>query len=132
MDTRLFKLTETPVLLRQGELFAEAQLGKRAGLSQFGVNYVTLAPGARSAPRHWHQAEDGFVYIVSGRPVLIDEDGGHALEAGDYVGFPAGIANAHHLVNKSGEPAVYICVGSRRPGEETITYPDDDFGPIRK
>lgn len=28
--------------------------------------------------------------------------------------------------------AILLVVGARRPGKETIHYPDDDFGPVRK
>ena len=107
-------------------------MAKAVGLTQFGVNHVTLEPGARTASRHWHAIEDEFVYVVSGTPTLIDENGEHPLEPGSIVGFPAGVPNAHHVVNQSTASAVILVVGSRRPGEETITYPDDDFGPIRK
>jgi uncharacterized cupin superfamily protein len=72
------------------------------------------------------------VLVLSGTPTLIDENGPRVLRAGVIVGFPAGVANAHHLVNEAKEDAVLVVVGSRRPGEETIHYPDDDFGPIRK
>jgi hypothetical protein len=39
---------------------------------------------------------------------LIDDNGEHAMAQGSFAGFPAG------------------------PGEETIHYPDDAIGPIRK
>lgn len=135
MDTRLARLSDLPVNHGDGPLFggrAERRLAKAVGVNQFGVNQVTLAPGSRTASRHWHQAEDEFLLVLSGAPTLIDENGEHLLEAGAIVGFPAGIANAHHVINISQEPAVCLVVGSRRPGEETIHYPDDDFGPIRK
>lgn len=110
----------------------EARLAKAVGLTQFGVNHVTLKPGAFSANRHWHEAEDEFVYILSGSPSLFDENGRHQLKAGDIIGFPAGEPNAHHIVNDGDSDATMIVVGSRKPGEETIHYPDDNFGPIRK
>ena len=110
----------------------EARLAKAVGITQFGVNHVTLKPGAFSANRHWHEAEDEFVFILNGSPSLIDENGRHQLQAGDIIGFPAGEPNAHHIVNDSGSDATLMVVGSRRPGQETIYYPDDNFGPIRK
>jgi uncharacterized cupin superfamily protein len=36
-------------------------LGDLFGLTQFGVNLVTLQPGSESALRHWHTQEDEFV-----------------------------------------------------------------------
>lgn len=117
------------------ELFSgkhQAQLGKAVGITQFGVNQVTLEPGSISALRHWHEVEDELVYVISGELTLVDENGAHRLQAGWVAGFPAGVANAHHLVNDSDGPATYLAIGSRRPREETVHYPDDDLGPVRK
>ncbi len=110
------------------ELFVrkrEAQLGKAVGLTQFGVNHVTLEPGAASSLRHWHEGEDEFVYILDDDLVLIDDNGEHDLSEGCFVGFPAGRPNAHHLVNRSNALARFIVVGTRKAGLETIHYPDD-------
>jgi uncharacterized cupin superfamily protein len=103
----------------------EAQLGKAVGVTQFGVNHVTLAPGAASSLRHWHEEEDEFVYILEGELVLIDDNGEHHLSEGCLAGFPAGRPNAHHFANRSNAPARFIAVGTRRAGLETIHYPDD-------
>jgi len=135
VETLLRQLAELPIGFGEGPLFsgrAERRLAKAVGLTQFGVNHVTLAPGARTASRHWHEVEDEFVLVLHGVALLIDENGRRPLTAGSVVGFPAGVANAHHILNESAEPVVLLVVGSRRPGEETIHYPDDDFGPIRK
>ncbi len=135
MRSRIGRLHEAPLAFGEGRLFGgrgERRLAKSAGLTQFGVNHVTLAPGARTASRHWHQAEDEFAIVLSGVATLVDENGSHSLQAWDFVGFPAGEPNAHHILNTSSAPVELLVVGSRRPGEETIHYPDDDFGPIRK
>ena len=105
-------------------------MGKAVGLTQFGVNHLTLAPGAASSRRHWHEEEDEFVYVLSGTVVLIDDNGAHELSVGAFAGFPAGAANAHRLVNRSDAPAELIVAGSRKVGEERIHYPDEpDPGP---
>jgi uncharacterized cupin superfamily protein len=39
------------------------RLGDAAGLTDFGVNLLRLPPGAWSRQRHWHSAEDEFVYV---------------------------------------------------------------------
>ena len=144
MDTKLSHISEVPVSTGSSyplanpierDRFAgrhESRLARSVGLTQFGVNRVTLEPGAMTALRHWHEAEDEFVYVLAGEVTLIDDNGEHRLIEGSFAGFPAGHANAHHLVNKSGAPATFIVVGSRKPGEETIHYPDDNLGPIRK
>ncbi len=110
----------------------EGRLGKLVGMTQFGVNHVRLEPGSISSLRHWHEAEDEFIYVLEGNLLLIDDNGAHELEAGSFAGFPAGAPNAHHLANVSDAPAVFLAVGSRKPGAETIHYPDDPIGPIRK
>jgi uncharacterized cupin superfamily protein len=133
METRLRHLTDIvaatgPAPSVRPEWFAgnhEAKLGQAVGVTQFGVNHVILEPGAASALRHWHEGEDEFVYVLSGQLTLIDETGEHALAAGSFVGFPAGEPNGHHLVNRSKAPATFLSVGTRKPGLETVHYPDD-------
>jgi uncharacterized cupin superfamily protein len=137
--TRISSLAKAPVselrpMLRP-EWFAgrnEKRLAKPLGLTQFGVNHVTLEPGAATALRHWHAAEDEFVYVLEGEVTLVDDNGQHRMSAGHFAAFPAGEANGHHFRNLSSATATLLVVGSRRPGEETIHYPDDPVGPIRK
>jgi uncharacterized cupin superfamily protein len=102
-------------------------LGDAAGLTQFGVNLLQLPPGAWSAQRHWHSAEDEFVYIVSGEVVMVTDDGEQVLRAGDCAGFPAGAANGHHLINRSDAVAVCLEVGTRNPEQDAVDYPDIDM-----
>ena len=100
------------------------KLGDAAGLSQFGVNLMRLAPGCWSAERHWHTAEDELVFVLEGEVVLVDDEGEHVLKAGEAAGFPAGAANGHCLQNRSAADAVVLEVGSRRPEADLCTYPD--------
>jgi uncharacterized cupin superfamily protein len=127
VPVRIGLTTSAPNLIKR-ELFAgnhEAQLAKVVGMTQFGVNRVILEPGSISSLRHWHEGEDEFVYVLSGTLTLIDENGAHALTEGSFAGFPAGRPNAHHLANRSKAPAAYLAIGTRKPGLETIHYPDD-------
>ena len=107
------------------------KLGDALGLSQFGVNLVTLEPGAGSAQRHWHEAEDEFIYILSGTATLITDEGEQALEAGMFAGFPAGVPDGHNLVNRSHGEVVYLEFGSRLP-EDTAHYPDVDLQAVKE
>ncbi len=101
-------------------------LGDIFDLTQFGVNLVTLEPGAMSSQRHWHVHEDEFVYVLEGTITLGTDAGETELTPGMAAGFPAGEANGHHLVNKSSEPALYLEIGTRSPTED-VTYPDVDM-----
>jgi uncharacterized cupin superfamily protein len=102
------------------------RLGNAAGLTQFGVNLTALKPGAASTQRHWHAAEDEFVYMLAGEVVLCEDGSEVTLRAGDAAGFKAGVANGHCLMNRSSSDAVYLEVGTRALAERT-EYPDIDM-----
>src|ERR1700694_4503745 len=97
-------------------------LGNVVGLDQFGVNLTRLKPGAQSSQRHWHAAEDEFVFVVEGTLVLCENEGEAVLKAGDAAGFKAGVANGHCLVNRSAQDAVYLEIGTRAAREQA-EYP---------
>lgn len=101
-------------------------LGDALGLTQFGVNLTTMAPGVWSAQRHWHKHEDEFVYVLDGEVTLITDDGDQVLTTGMAAGFPAGKADGHHLVNRSDKPATFLEVGTRAALEHGV-YPDIDM-----
>ncbi|WP_203291701.1 cupin domain-containing protein [Maricaulis parjimensis] len=102
------------------------RLGDAAGLEQFGVNLVRLEPGAWSSQRHWHTDEDEFVIIQSGEAVLVTEEGETVMQAGDFAGFPAGVEDGHHLINKSEADCVFLVVGGRSDSD-ACDYPDIDL-----
>ena len=93
------------------------------GLTQFGAYVETLQPGSRSSERHWHEEEDEFLYVISGEATVIEEDGAHTLGPGDAACWPAGDANAHRVVNRSGAPCTYLIFGTRMV-RDTVRYPD--------
>ncbi len=101
-------------------------LGDACGLSQFGVNLVELPPGCWSSQRHWHSHEDELVYVVSGELMLVTDAGEQLMRPGMVAGFPAGRADGHHLVNRSGQPAVYLEIGTRVAEDEAV-YSDIDM-----
>lgn len=103
------------------------KLGDVAGLTQFGVNLMRLAPGVWTSQRHWHSHEDEFVFVVSGEVVLVEDEGETVLRAGDCAGFKAGVPNGHHIQNRSDAEAVLLEIGSRMPGVDSADYPDLDM-----
>ncbi len=102
------------------------RLGDAGGLTQFGVNLVTLAPGAMSSLRHWHLAEDEFVMITSGTCTMITNAGNTQMQTGDCAAFPANTADGHHFINHTATPATFLVVGSKAP-REIATYSDVDL-----
>ena len=102
-------------------------LGDAGGLSQFGVNLLTLPPGAWSSQRHWHSDEDEFVWVLEGELTLITEAGEEILRVGDCAAFKAGEADGHHLVNRSDAPARVLEIGTRDPDRDRTVYPDLDM-----
>jgi asparagine synthase (glutamine-hydrolysing) len=55
--------------------------------------------------------------------VGFEEDGAHLLHPGDAACWPAGAANAHQVVNRSGAPCTYLIFGTRM-AHDIVHYPD--------
>jgi uncharacterized cupin superfamily protein len=130
------ELTKLPVITGSGypapfdlpcAARARQRLGDAAGLTDFGVNLMRLPPGAWSSQRHWHSAEDEFVFILEGEVVLVTDAGEELLRSGDCAGFKAGVKDGHHLQNRSGRDAILLEVGSRRVAEDEGEYSDIDM-----
>jgi uncharacterized cupin superfamily protein len=102
------------------------RLGQAGGLTQFGVNLVTLEPGALSSLRHWHLVEDEFVMVTAGECVMVTDAGEEVMRPGDCAAFPAGVADGHHFINRSDATARFLVVGTKAP-REVGTYSDIDL-----
>jgi uncharacterized cupin superfamily protein len=107
-------------------------LGDVAGLTQFGVNLVTLPPGSWSSQRHWHSHEDELAYVLEGEVVMVTDAGEETLRPGDCAGFKAGVKDGHHFQNRTSAPVVMLVVGTRDE-RDYGEYSDIDmrFGPGR-
>jgi uncharacterized cupin superfamily protein len=101
------------------------RLGDALGLTRIGINRTTLPPGKESSMRHWHTHEDEFVFVLEGEVVLRTNAGEQILKPGMCAGFPAGAEDGHQLINRSGQPAVYLEI-SNRHAEDSAYYPDSD------
>jgi uncharacterized cupin superfamily protein len=101
-------------------------LGDAFGLSKIGVNLTTLYPGKESSMRHYHSGDDELVFVLEGEVVLRTDNGEQTLGPGMVVGFPAGVKNAHQLVNRSDRPARYLEISDRGALDE-VDYPDVDL-----
>jgi uncharacterized cupin superfamily protein len=98
------------------------RLGPATGLTEWGASHVTLEPGAWSSQRHWHEGEDEMVIMLEGEAVLVEEDGETVLRPGDMATWAKGVANAHHLINRSDKPCRFVAIG--REGDGDCHYPD--------
>jgi uncharacterized cupin superfamily protein len=101
------------------------RIAPAAGIVDFGISHVTLAPGGISSQRHWHEGEDEFVVMLEGEAVLVEEGSESVMRAGDCAAFAKGVPNGHHLVNRSGAPCSFVAVG--KPAATDCHYPDIDM-----
>lgn len=102
------------------------RLAPLAGLTQMGASHVVLKPGGWSSQRHWHDGEDELLVMLSGEAVLIEDGGETILQPGDVAAWPMGVANGHHLVNRSNADCSFIAIsaGDRSMGG---SYADIDM-----
>jgi uncharacterized cupin superfamily protein len=89
----------------------QRRLGPISGLSDFGVSWVRLEPGAWSSQRHWHDNEDEFLVMLEGEAVLVEDEGREILRVGDCAAWPKGSTNGHHLRNESERDCMFVVVG---------------------
>jgi len=102
----------------------------RFGLTNLGVNMTRLDPGGESSIMHKHTHQDEFVFILEGPPTLNTDEGEQILAPGMCIGFPAkGVA--HHLVNRSQSPVVYLEISNIDPLDEGH-YPNDDLLAVKE
>jgi uncharacterized cupin superfamily protein len=99
------------------------RVSDEGGLTQYGAYVVTLAPGARTSERHWHEREDELVLVLAGEVTVLENDGAHVLGPGDAACWPAGVDNAHSVLNRSDAPCTFLIVGTR-PSHDVCHYPD--------
>ncbi len=60
------------------------------------MNWIRLPPGRESYVYHTHEAEEEWLYILSGRGITEIDGAEHEVGPGDFMGFPTPSV-AHHL-----------------------------------
>ncbi len=63
--------------------------------------------------------------MLDGEAVLVENDGETIMRAGECAAFPKGVANGHHLINRSDRPCTFIAVG--KVATSDCHYPDIDL-----
>lgn len=94
-------------LLNPNAVRVAKSLGAATGLTQLGFHMMTVMPGHESTEYHRHLYEEQCFYILSGRGEVVIDEQRHALEPGDFAGFPRRGA-AHTMVNTGDQPLVFL------------------------
>ena len=97
-------------------------LGSIAGLRRLGIHQVRLNPGRDSTTHHYHEADEEFLYIISGKGIAKIGTQEFEVSAGDFMGFPSP-SLPHSMHNNSNEDLVYLMGGERWP-VDVVRYPD--------
>lgn len=123
-----------PTIVALGEVEPEAlhrgrdagrvrrNLGRAAGSRRSGLRHVTLAPGARSSPRHCHSVEEELFVVLDGDGVLLLGDDEHAVRAGSVVARPPATGVAHTF--QAGDGAMTLLAYGTRDPSDMCWYPD--------
>jgi len=96
-------------------------LGEPAGLERIGVHLVRLTSGHDSTQHHFHDADEEFLYVLSGRGIARIGDSEFEVGPGDFMGFPAP-SPAHSLHNPFDDDLVYL-MGGERSAVDAVHYP---------
>jgi uncharacterized cupin superfamily protein len=96
-------------------------LSGAVGLHRIGIHLVRLKSGMESTQFHYHDADEEFLYILSGAGIADIGDSQFAVSAGDFMGFPAP-SPAHLLTNTHDEDLVYL-MGGERNAADVVHYP---------
>ena len=97
-------------------------LSQPAGMARIGIHMIRLEPGHDSTTHHYHDADEEFIFIVSGRGTARIDNEVYEVGAGDFMGFPAP-SPAHSLHNAGEEDLVYL-VGGESWATDVVHYPD--------
>ena len=96
-------------------------LGDLVGITGFGFHIIELEPGSETSQQHSHKYEDECVYILEGKATALVGEQSHSVQAGDFIGFPAG-GEAHSIKNTGSVKLKCIVVGQRLD-HDVIDYP---------
>ncbi len=84
------------------------------GFEDMGLHMVRLEPGDLSSEHHYHEEDEEFVYILTGRAQAFIGDETFEVGPGDLMMFPKN-SPAHHMRNESDAVVTYLVGGTRAP-----------------
>jgi uncharacterized cupin superfamily protein len=92
------------------------------GMERIGIHIVRIESGHDSTTHHCHEADEEFIYVLSGRGRARIGDDEFEIEKGDFMGFGAP-SPAHSMHNPYTEDLVYL-MGGERWATDVGHYPD--------
>jgi uncharacterized cupin superfamily protein len=104
---------------------AGMRLGPLLAAQQLGATVYELPPGESICPYHYEHAEEEWLLVLSGTPLLRHPDGSDTLDPWDVVCFENGPAGAHKLTNATDQP-VRVLMFSTVIFPAVTVYPDSD------
>ena len=124
--TQIAKMAGTDVthFLNQRARFAAKSHGGRAGLKNVGVHLINLPVGAVASAFHRHLCADECIYILEGSGVARIGPDLFQIEAGDFIGYPAG-GEAHDIRNTGSTHMICLVLGQRLEFD-IIDYPEQN------
>jgi uncharacterized cupin superfamily protein len=96
---------------------------KAFGLAAIGVHHELLPAGRRTSFPHAESAEEEFVYVIEGMPLVWIDGVVHQLRPGDGVGFRSGTGIAHTFINNTVFDVRLLVVGEANKSENRVIYP---------
>lgn len=108
---------------RPGWRSKDASVGARIGSELMGGSLYELEPGDRLWPYHTHHANEEWLVVVRGAPMLRTPEGEHELAEGDVVCFPRGAEGLHQVRNAT-DAAVRVLMLSSMNKPDIVEYPD--------
>jgi uncharacterized cupin superfamily protein len=87
-------------------------LSMSAGLKRAVLSLARVPPGKESFIYHFHEHDEEFIYILSGRGRAEIDGKIYDVGPGDFMGFTAP-GPAHHMSNPYTEDLVYLMGGER-------------------
>ncbi len=96
-------------------------LSDAVGMQRIGIHLVRLPPGRESTELHYHDSDEEFLYILSGRGIAEIGDERFEVGPGDFMGFEAQ-SKPHAMNNPFDEDLVYL-MGGERNISDVVHYP---------
>jgi uncharacterized cupin superfamily protein len=108
---------------RPGWRSKDAWVGARIDAELIGGSMYELEPGDRLWPYHTHHANEEWMIVLRGTPMLRTPEGERELEEGDVVCFRRGKDGLHQVRNGTAVPIRVLMLSSMNM-PDVVEYPD--------